>query len=193
MKTILLPLIVLLGGCASAPRPTPPVGDVSPPKNSSAAKISDSAKRISAGEVCFFQMTEIDGRRVRTSLDETAKGRLMPGFAVQPIIASHVVPAGSSVLTLEGYDRDEFDFFGHIFGMFHVRGEVTAALEPGKEYFIRGSASEYFLSVWLEDAAGTRLSTTIEKSIPPPPDPRPLDVPNPAWTYFNNYPRDTSP
>jgi len=193
MKKILLPLVVLLAGCASAPRPTPQMGGVSPQKNSPAAKISDSAKRISAGEICFFQMTKIDGQRVRTSLDETAKGHLMPGFAVQPIIASHVVPAESSVLTLEGYDRDEFDFFGHIFGMFHVRGEVTAALEPGKDYFIRGGASEYSISVWLEDAVGHRVSDVIEQSVPPRPDPGPIEVPNPAPNFYVDYPHPNNP
>lgn len=157
------------------------------------AKIHDTAQRISAGETCFFQLEKIDGRRVQTSLKETAGKHPMPGFAARPAIASHSVPTEPCLLTIEGYDRDECDLFGHIFGMFCVRGQVAVTPKNGGEYFVRGSASEYSIAARVEDGSGRRISDVIRKTIPPPPSPSPVNFPNTTPVYYVDSPHPNDP
>ena len=182
VKTVLLLSMILLAGCATTPEPL--AKNYAGPQ----ARIHDTAAPVSFSETGYFQLTAVNGHNVPTKLAETATAPLLPAFAGRRGESPLLVPAGQCLLTIEGVDQDAFDLFGHIFGMFHVRGGVTVNLEPGKEYFIRGKTSEYSIDVWVEDGAGRRISDVIRKTIPPPPDPRPLNVYSITTNYYSDSP-----
>ncbi len=69
------------------------------------------------------------------------------------------VPAGPCVLGIEGVTHVAADILAFGGGMFQVEGDVTATLEPDKEYFVKGVLGKEYRAVWLEDATGHIVST----------------------------------
>ncbi|HTQ32385.1 MAG TPA: hypothetical protein VMI53_14330 [Opitutaceae bacterium] len=153
-----LPLIVLLAGCASTPKPASEVyrGPQGPQ-----ARVIDTATPISPSETIFCRLAQVDGRVVPAGASENTVPTSARAAGVRP---SHAVPAQRCLLTLEGTDYGTYDIVGRIFGMPRVEGTIPVNLQSGQEYFVKGQISGGDLVVWLEDRAGNHVSLTVRES-----------------------------
>lgn len=150
-------LVFMLAGCVTAPAPTPP-GYSGP-----LTRINDTANSVSATKIQFFQLAKVDGRNVKTSALATYQKNHGRGFAMEPVLETREVPAQQCVLLIEGVTHVAADILAFGGGMYHVEGEVTVTLEPGKSYSVKGVLAKEYSAVWLEDNNGHPVSTKIEK------------------------------
>jgi hypothetical protein len=127
------------------------------------ATITDTSEPVSSVKIRFFELAKVDGRKVEGSAEATFRANYGHGFSMNPIVLSREVPAQTCILAIEGVTHVAADILAFGGGMYHVNGEITATLEPGKVYFVKGELSKTYSAVWLEDAAGHLVSTKIEK------------------------------
>ena len=157
LRCLPLLLVLCLSGCVTAPAPIP-AGYTGP-----RATITDTSKPVSSVKICFFEITKVDGRKVDCSAEATFRANYGHGFSMDPIVLSREVPAQACVLAIEGVTYVAADILAFGGGMYHVNGEITATLESGKVYFVKGELSKAYSAVWLEDAGGHVVSSKIEK------------------------------
>ncbi len=152
---------LLLAGCVSAPMPVP--ADYHGPL----VRIGDTSTDVSSTKVRFFQLAKVDGRTVETSSVATFRANYGRGFAMDPPVLSREVPATACVLSIEGVTHVAADILAFGGGMYHVDGDVTITLEPGKAYYVKGTLDKNYYAVWLEDADGHIVSNKVEKGTKP--------------------------
>ena len=159
MKTRYLPLlfVLCLAGCVTPLTPIPE-GYTGP-----RAVITDTSSPVSSVKIRFFQLAKVDGRRVLNSAGATYRANYGRGFSMDPVVTSREVPAQKCVLSIAGVTYVAADILAFTGGNYHVEGEVTATLEAGKVYRVKGELSEAYSAVWLEDADGRVVSTKVEK------------------------------
>ena len=89
----------------------------------------------------------MDGRTIKTSSWETYEHNYGEGFRMEWRINDRFIPAGRTVLTLEGMTHVAADILAFTGGMYYVSGEVTVVLEPRKSYYVKGELSKTYSAV----------------------------------------------
>jgi hypothetical protein len=100
----------------------------------------------------FFYVSEVNGKRIETSLAATRSANYGKGFSISPMAISRAVPAGKLTLKLEGT---------HAYGapiqeivmaatMRSVTEVIEVELKPDVSYQVRGILNDDKAEVWLE-------------------------------------------
>lgn len=125
--------------------------------------VKDSSNSISPTKVQFFQLSKVDGRPVETSAGKTGERNYGRGMAMDVVMAQRQIPAGESTLSIQGVTHVAAPILALGGGMYSVQGDVTAVLEEGKVYTVKGALSDESSAVWLEDSEGNIVSDKVEK------------------------------
>jgi hypothetical protein len=114
----------------------------------------------------FFFVSEVNGKRIDTSLDATRIANHGRGFSISPMAISRVVPAGKLTLKLEGtnaYGAPIQEIFMAA-TMRSVTEVIEAELKPDVSYQVRGILGDGKTEVWLEVlGSGERVGTKLTR------------------------------
>ena len=153
---IIIGLFVLLSGCVTH-KPIP--DDYDGPL----ARVSDTAFRLDSSQGYFFELTNVDGRDITTSLESSSQASYGKGFSLSIVTESRQVPAKQSQLQLKATNYYAAPILMLKGGNYSVEGDVNVNLEANKTYYIKGELSKTYSAVWVEDAQGNIVSEKIEK------------------------------
>jgi len=109
----------------------------------------------------FFYVSKIDGKRIRTSVGQTAG--TSSGLAFKPAVIDRQVPARKVTVTIEGKTHFAAPIQELTGGKtYPVSGEVTFTPRPNGVYVVRGKLRKGGSSVWIENAkTGRAVSKRI--------------------------------
>ena len=150
-------LAVALSACAT------PVPEYTGPT----ALVGDFARQESNARVQVFYVSEVNGKPIHNSVDETRRltrgGGVMPWFTATPI--SRRLPAGKTRLKLEGrvmYSAPIQEIF-MANTLYTIEEEIDVDLLPGKAYVVKGDLFENKRQIYLEDVNYNRVGTKVVK------------------------------
>ncbi|MCP5283782.1 MAG: hypothetical protein H6933_02670 [Burkholderiaceae bacterium] len=147
----------LTAGCASYEKPIP--DNYTGPK----ATIRDSGAVQSSSLVHIFELTRIDGRKLRGSGIATVSANQGRGFSQTPVILSNEVPAKALRIQIEGATMYAAPILAMTNPTCRVGGEVELNAEPGKTYVVTGKLAAETCEVWVQDAAtGAEVTTKVK-------------------------------
>ena len=156
MKRAMLTAItaaLLTTGCATY-EPASPADYIGPK-----ATVGDQAVPISSSLVHMFEMTRIDGRKLRGSGAATAGANQGRGFAIAPVTQSNDVPTRASKVTLAAGTQYAAPILALTNPTCRVEGEVEFAPEAGRTYRVTGRIAPEQCEVWIEDLAARQPVT----------------------------------
>ncbi len=162
-RALLLALTVFLGGCVSFhPLPEGYTGRT--------AYIYDTKEDVSATKVHFFELAEVDGRRIETSSYATLARNQGRGMSMIATIASRRIPDGNVKLKLSANTYVAATILRLGGEMYKIEGIVEVTLDKDTIYRVAGRLSKDYKAVWLETEEGIVISKKIEEGLfqPPP-------------------------
>lgn len=145
--TALVTAVFLASGCASYEKPLP--DNYTGPK----ATIRDSGAVKSSSLVHLFELTEIDGRRLRGSGIATVNANQGRGFSQTPVVLTNEVPATTLKIKIKGATLYAAPILAMTNPTCLIHGEVDLKAEAGKTYLVTGKLSPEICEVWVQDAA----------------------------------------
>ncbi len=154
---LLFTCMLLLCGCATTYTPIPEG------YNGPLVTVMDTSKIISKTKVHFFQLSKIDGRKVKTSSRETSEYNNGMGLSMITRTAERRVPAGKSILSIEGTTHVAAPILSLGGKMYRLKGDVEVELKHGTIYAIKGELSKDHCAVWVETIDQEIVSKKIEK------------------------------
>ena len=140
------------------------------------ATVADTGTRLGGARgTVFFVLQAVDDRRTAQDAlraNETSRDELVLATTLTPV--ERQVPAGPHRLKLRGqkFDASPVASFRQLFSRGKaetqdVEGEVTLNLQPGQRYRVNGAIDNFRRQVWVEDAQGVVVSTTLNATLTP--------------------------
>lgn len=124
--------------------------------------ISDTYNYVSNTKIHIFELSKIDGRKVRNTSYRTRLASDGLGFSLNPVVEKRDVPFSKSQLTIQGSTYFAAPILGLGGGAYKVEGVVDIELEEGETYYVKGELSENTKKIWVQDFDGNIVSEIIE-------------------------------
>jgi hypothetical protein len=157
LNTLAGVVALLATGCASYEQGVPE--SYSGPK----ATIQDTGASQSSSLVHIFEVTQVDGRKLRGSSLATSIANQGRGFSQTPVTLSNEVPAKMLKIQIEGGTRYAAPILAMTNPGCRVIGEVELNAQTGKTYVVTGKLGPDSCEVWVQDAAtGAELTPRIK-------------------------------
>lgn len=143
---VLLALAAALVGCETVPEASVQVP--SGPR----ARLDETAKVHNPAVADFFVVTEIDGKAVKNSINETFSRNYGRGMVMTPYFLNQDLPAGQPVkVGVMGRTHFAAPALAMFSDVYQVKGLVEFTPRENGRYIVRGELSEKYSAVWIED------------------------------------------
>ena len=157
---LLLTLALLVSGCMTNPIPE----GYSGPR----ATVQDWARSETKSRASVFSLAEVDGKRIRTSVEATRASVYGKGVQIyfSPQTISREVPATSVVLKLEGRIMYSAPIQELLMAatLYQVDSLIEVTLEQGERYVVKGDLFEDKREIYLEKVStGQRVGSAVSK------------------------------
>ncbi len=147
--------VATLAGCS---HPSIPAGYTGP-----TATIKDSVKPDGDSKADFFYVASIDGRTIEESRGKTIRANAGHASGMEVQLVERAVPARPLQLEIVGRTHHASPIVSAASREYRIKGVIRFSPEPNKTYVVRGTLSEHYSGVWLEDeASGAVASDKVE-------------------------------
>lgn len=157
LPVVLLACAVLVG-CETVPEPVEqaPMG----PR----ARLDETGKVHSQSKADFFVVTEINGKPVKNSMNETFSRNYGKGMVMTPYFLNQDLPAGQPLkIGVMGRTYYAAPALAFINDVYEVKGTVEFTPQENGRYIMRGELGERHSAVWIEDRSNDAVvGTKIE-------------------------------
>lgn len=137
-------LAALLGGCVINPVPEGYKGTL--------AHIDDSAAPRDDISTDFFYVTKINGFDIPQSLAMTDGSHRDQGAARPIVVIGRDVPTQAATFTIVGHTRYTTAVYALTHPVYDITGDVNFIPKPDHQYVVKGTLSDNYSAVWIEDA-----------------------------------------
>ncbi len=146
----------LLSACSTTTNPVPEG------YNGPLAMMSDSTTKSSTKSMDFFFLEKVDGKDVANSLGATIQANQGMGFSLVPKMIDRAIPVKPTTVTITGTTHYAAPILAMTGTVYRVSGDVTFTPLADHTYVVKGTLSEQYSGVWIEDA---RYNTVVTKKI----------------------------
>ena len=154
---MLLPGIILLNACATAPPPALPQEYRGP-----MASIQDTELGIDDGKANFFFLSHIDGKKISNSHTETMGASHGHGNSLSKVLLDNKVPAKNHHFTIVGRTIYAMPIRALTGTVYEIKGEVEFSPQPDGRYIIKGILSDEKSVVWIESIPDGKIIKKVE-------------------------------
>ncbi|MBP7064048.1 hypothetical protein [Ferrovibrio sp.] len=137
--------LIFLAACTHNPIPEGYTGPV--------AMVADSYSQRSGVSADFFVLSAINDRQIDDSIVGTRMANHGQGFAQTPVALSRSIPAQPAKFTLKGRRQYGAPILELLNKIYEITGDIEFTPEPNARYVVKGSLSEEYSAVWLENSA----------------------------------------
>ncbi len=141
---IISSLLVFLAACTHNPIPEGYTGPL--------ATVTDTFSQRSGVSADFFVLTAINDRQIDDSIGGTRMANQGQGFSQRPVALSRLVPAQPAKFTLKGRRQYGAPILELVNKIYQISGDLEFTPEPGARYVVRGTLSEEYSAVWMENS-----------------------------------------
>lgn len=118
----------------------------------STAIIKDSAKVLDSDKADIFYASEVDGKAVKNSMQNTISGNQGRGMAMDPKLLDREIDANKMhIFTIVGATHYAAPIQEIIHKTYQISGKLQFIPEKNKKYLVTGELGEGGTSVWIEE------------------------------------------
>lgn len=147
-RIIFLLCAAVLVGCETVPQPAEQAA--AGPR----ARLDETGKVYGQSKADFFVVTEINGKSIKNSLNETFSRNYGHGLTMTPYFLNQDLPAGKplrvGVMARTYYAAPALAMVNDVY---QVKGIVEFTPQENGRYIVRGELGENYSAVWIEDRA----------------------------------------
>lgn len=159
LKYFIFLLAILLSGCATIHNPYPK--DYAGPS----AIIESSDNRIDQSTVELFYLEKINNKLIANTMGASRRATQGQGFSFTTKLIETAIPILNQTFTIVGVTAHAAPIQTLFSDSYLVRGEITFIPEPDTRYLVKGTLSESYSAVWIENkATGEIITKKIENS-----------------------------
>jgi hypothetical protein len=152
-------LLLVCGLLAACTTPGPVPKDYTGPL----AHVKDTHLAHSEKKADFFVLWKVDGKDIKTSIHSTASANSGRGLHMKPVVIGRDVPARPSRITLLAKTHYAAPILAMGGDVYRVVGEMDFDPAPNTTYIVKGTLTEDYSAIWLEEeASGTLVGQKIE-------------------------------
>jgi hypothetical protein len=137
--------LLLVGGCATNPVPDNYTGPT--------ATISDTMTPRSRIGADFFILEKFNGKSVEDAVHLTTRANVGNGFAMMPQEYERRVPTAEATFHIMGLTHYAAPILAVTNRVYKIVGDIKFAPEPEHLYVVKGTLTDTYSAVWIEDAA----------------------------------------
>lgn len=138
-------MAVLLTGCATYGQSVP--NNYVGPQ----ALVKDTVIPYDESKADFFYVTHVDTRELENSLIQTRQRNAGRGLMMSPYVISNAVPAMPITLVISARTAYAAPIQEQIHALYQITGPVSFTPEANKVYVVRGTLTESYSAVWIEE------------------------------------------